>query len=166
MHAGLDGVSTACPSVQGRLHTCYSPVRRSPPEGIATSRDAPRLACVKPVASVHPEPGSNSPLLFILFFLSFQEDSASYRAMRSVLRRPQSARCSFVCVTEPFVSFAALSPYGPDGPEDMNADLSKPSGVFSKLLELASANFTLYSKFLVLACSSLSAVAETLSLRH
>ena len=23
---------------------------------------APRLACVKPVASVHPEPGSNSPL--------------------------------------------------------------------------------------------------------
>ena len=30
---------------------------------------APRLACVKPVASVHPEPGSNSPLLFISFFL-------------------------------------------------------------------------------------------------
>ena len=29
---------------------------------------APRLACVKPVASVHPEPGSNSPL----FLLSFQ----------------------------------------------------------------------------------------------
>ncbi|EHG15578.1 hypothetical protein HMPREF9138_01799, partial [Prevotella histicola F0411] len=23
---------------------------------------SPRLACVKPVASVHPEPGSNSPL--------------------------------------------------------------------------------------------------------
>ena len=29
---------------------------------------APRLACVKPVASVHPEPGSNSSL-FILFLL-------------------------------------------------------------------------------------------------
>ena len=29
---------------------------------------APRLACVKPVASVHPEPGSNSPLLVYLFF--------------------------------------------------------------------------------------------------
>ena len=26
-------------------------------------RDAPRLACVKPIASVHPEPGSNSSLL-------------------------------------------------------------------------------------------------------
>ena len=29
---------------------------------------SPRLACVKPVASVHPEPGSNSPL-YICFFL-------------------------------------------------------------------------------------------------
>ena len=28
---------------------------------------APRLACVKPAASVHPEPGSNSPL-YILYF--------------------------------------------------------------------------------------------------
>ena len=31
--------------------------------------DAPRLACVKPVASVHPEPGSNSSL-FKLFIIS------------------------------------------------------------------------------------------------
>ena len=31
---------------------------------------APRLACVKPIASVHPEPESNSPLLvFCLFVL-------------------------------------------------------------------------------------------------
>ena len=28
---------------------------------------SPRLACVKPVASVHPEPGSNSPLYNIIF---------------------------------------------------------------------------------------------------
>ena len=28
----------------------------------ALQHAAPRLACVKPVASVHPEPGSNSPL--------------------------------------------------------------------------------------------------------
>ena len=36
---------------------------------------APRLACVKPVASVHPEPGSNSSLLLSCLFLlckSFQ----------------------------------------------------------------------------------------------
>ena len=29
---------------------------------------APRLACVKPVASVHPEPGSNSSLLLSFSF--------------------------------------------------------------------------------------------------
>ena len=34
----------------------------------ALSVVSPRLACVKPVASVHPEPGSNSPL-YICFFL-------------------------------------------------------------------------------------------------
>ena len=36
----------------------------------ASSPAAPRLACVKPVASVHPEPGSNSSLLYLvlLFF--------------------------------------------------------------------------------------------------
>ena len=41
-------------------------MRRSP-TGIATL-DAPRLACVKPIASVHPEPGSNSPLFKLFFY--------------------------------------------------------------------------------------------------
>ena len=31
---------------------------------------APRLACVKPVASVHPEPGSNSSLLYLVLLFS------------------------------------------------------------------------------------------------
>jgi hypothetical protein len=48
----------------GRLHTRYSPVRRSP-SCIATNV-APRLACVRPAASVHPEPGSNSSLYIVL----------------------------------------------------------------------------------------------------
>ena len=48
--------------------TCYAPFRRSPPTGIATRRAAPRLACVKPAASVHPEPGSNSSLYNLIFF--------------------------------------------------------------------------------------------------
>ena len=67
-YAVLGRLSPGYPTVEGRLHTRYSPVRRSPPD-IAT-RAAPRLACVKPVASVHPEPGSNSPLykLFVFFF--------------------------------------------------------------------------------------------------
>ena len=33
-------------------------------------RAAPRLACVKPAASVHPEPGSNSSLYILYIFLS------------------------------------------------------------------------------------------------
>ena len=36
-------------------------------KSIATFYAAPRLACVRPVASVHPEPGSNSSLY--LFFI-------------------------------------------------------------------------------------------------
>ena len=57
-YGALIRLSTGYSPDGGRLHTRYSPVRRSPP-GIAT-RAAPRLACVRPAASVHPEPGSNS----------------------------------------------------------------------------------------------------------
>ena len=61
-HQGLIQFSLGYTRVAGRLDTRYSPVRRSP-SGIASNpHAAPRLACVKPVASVHPEPGSNSPL--------------------------------------------------------------------------------------------------------
>src|SRR5699024_12504766 len=55
----LDPVSQAYPLVQGRSPTCYSPVRHS---STCTSTGlSVRLACVKHAASVHPEPGSNSP---------------------------------------------------------------------------------------------------------
>ncbi len=40
-------------------------MRRSPPRIASYPRAAPRLACVRPVASVHPEPGSNSSLYSI-----------------------------------------------------------------------------------------------------
>ena len=56
----LHTVSSAYPPVKGMLLTRYSPFRRSP-ASIARPA-APRLACVKPAASVHPEPGSNSSL--------------------------------------------------------------------------------------------------------
>ena len=42
------------------LLTRYAPFRRSPSP--IAGYAAPRLACVKPPASVHPEPGSNSSL--------------------------------------------------------------------------------------------------------
>jgi hypothetical protein len=48
--------------VKGRLYTRYAPVRHSS----AKSKLLPvtvRLACVRPAASVHPEPGSNSSSL-------------------------------------------------------------------------------------------------------
>ncbi len=59
-YAVLDDVSIADPPDTGRLLTRYTPLRQSP-ACIATPA-APRLACVKPAASVHPEPGSNSSL--------------------------------------------------------------------------------------------------------
>ena len=43
----------------------------------SSSPAAPRLACVKPVASVHPEPGSNSSLLLILFLFFSKLNKAS-----------------------------------------------------------------------------------------
>ncbi len=74
-YAVLVGISSGYPPAQGRLHTFYSPVRRSPAAEASFSPAAPRLACVKPVASVHPEPGSNSSLLFILSFSFFRNQA-------------------------------------------------------------------------------------------
>ena len=59
-HIVLGRLSTGYPMDKGRLDTRYSPVRRSPSTVASYRNAAPRLACVKPVASVHPEPGSNS----------------------------------------------------------------------------------------------------------
>ena len=61
-HRVLIRLSPGYALLGGRLDTRYSPVRRSPAKKASFLPDAPRLACVKPVASVHPEPGSNSPL--------------------------------------------------------------------------------------------------------
>ena len=66
-HRGLIRLSPGCPRPWGRLDTRYSPVRRSPAKLASKLPAAPRLACVKPVASVHPEPGSNSPLYNLVY---------------------------------------------------------------------------------------------------
>ncbi len=49
------------------MDTRYSPIRRSSTRKASFPLVTPRLACVKPVASVHPEPGSNSPLYIMSF---------------------------------------------------------------------------------------------------
>ena len=86
IYAGLASLSEGCPPDRGRLHTCYSPVRRSPAECASTLPAAPRLACVKPAASVHPEPGSNSPLFYISCDISF---SCFVSVAGTVKKRPQ-----------------------------------------------------------------------------
>ena len=64
---------TSAPVAAGVL-----PHRDAPPAGVLPHRDAPRLACVKPAASVHPEPGSNSPLFYLFhsLFLCLQQHGA------------------------------------------------------------------------------------------
>ena len=57
-YGGLIQVSLGYTPVQGRLHTRYAPVRHS--HGPIAGPTAVRLACIRPAASVHPEPGSNS----------------------------------------------------------------------------------------------------------
>ena len=57
---------------KSRRQVGYVLLTRAPVASIqvqALEPAAPRLACVKPVASVHPEPGSNSSLLYLVLFL-------------------------------------------------------------------------------------------------
>ncbi len=47
---------------------------------------APRLACVKPAASVHPEPGSNSSLYeLLLFFSTYLTQSVNFMTSYNVI---------------------------------------------------------------------------------
>ena len=46
---------------------------------------APRLACVKPAASVHPEPGSNSSLLLSCFFFFSKDRVGNIRRLTAGL---------------------------------------------------------------------------------
>jgi hypothetical protein len=55
-HPLLAILSDCYAGLPGRSATCYSPVRHSPIKDWRV-----RLACLKHAASVHPEPGSNSP---------------------------------------------------------------------------------------------------------
>ena len=58
---------------------------------------APRLACVKPVASVHPEPGSNSSLLLSCSFF-FQKIVLLARSdITTEQHHPRSTRSSEIC---------------------------------------------------------------------
>ena len=77
-YAVLVRISPGYPPVAGWFHTRYSPVRRSPPIEASFNCDAPRLACVRPVASVHPEPGSNSSLYYFIFLVFYSIEDFFY----------------------------------------------------------------------------------------
>ena len=74
-YGGLGDVSIGYPPVTGMSLTRYAPLRRSPASIAGPA--APRLACVKPAASVHPEPGSNSSL-YIHIYNSSSTPTASF----------------------------------------------------------------------------------------
>ena len=84
-----------------RLSSCkgqvaYVLLTRAPVAGRreqALTPAAPRLACVKPVASVHPEPGSNSSLLLILFSFFSKLKQASKLNLLPVKTRRLSLKC-------------------------------------------------------------------------
>ena len=76
----------------GNGHVAHA-LRTLPPVAarILLSRAAPRLACVKPAASVHPEPGSNSSL-YIHFISQFDPDNF-------ILLKKKNQRSHFVLGT-------------------------------------------------------------------
>ena len=107
MYAGLARLSAGYPPDRGRLHTCYSPVRRSPAVGASSYPAAARLACVKPAASVHPEPGSNSPLLVckVLYLLV----QVSPTLTRFLIKDSCSASRTVFCLSGPSLSLYGRS---------------------------------------------------------
>ena len=136
------------------MHTCYSPVRRSPSGGVATSHAAPRLACVKPVASVHPEPGSNSSLCIIVFSLfslykkmprthrrspAHPQCNASLVASRDCLPGARPLRAAGRTAAAPLIS-----------PVTRNLDFGELRGI------LASLSLTCLSDFLIANMSMIS----------
>ena len=88
-HAVLAPLSRSYSPPAGRLLTCYSPVRQS--HHRASSMNPLRLACVKPAASVRPEPGSNSPLY-----------SSSYKRIKSKIFELARPSLSFIVISKGF----------------------------------------------------------------
>ena len=74
---------------------------------------APRLACVKPAASVHPEPGSNSSLFLIFVFVYFFFREISPLCLLPILGlfANNNSMYSFFTLSTSVPSFHTLFPY-------------------------------------------------------
>ena len=78
LHTLLWGITRRFHRLSPRQGQVAHVLRTLPPVAaiVLLQRAAPRLACVKPAASVHPEPGSNSSLYnFIVLSLIRHSDS-------------------------------------------------------------------------------------------
>ncbi len=102
----FSGLSPCC-----GLDTRYSPVRRSPSFEASFKNAAPRLACVRPVASVHPEPGSNSSLYYFFFYNSIE--NFAFSPSKGAARDSPVLTLTFLLVSYYFVyhSLKDLSPF-------------------------------------------------------
>ena len=93
------------------MHTRCAPVRHSRrPEGRLTVR----LACIRPAASVHPEPGSNSSLYYCLSYLfslnlGFPPPGASLRRCVPYLVPFFGIRLDALCWPQTFKELLPLS---------------------------------------------------------
>ena len=111
IHRVLIRISTGYALLWGRLDTRYSPVRRSPSVKASFDNAAPRLACVKPVASVHPEPGSNSSLYKYLRYFYESPSSLGNRKQASIALAPRSLVNLIICsVSERLSSIKLKAP--------------------------------------------------------
>ena len=70
-------------------------------KGRSLPRAAPRLACVKPAASVHPEPGSNSPLLYLVFFFASVCPASRFQFSKGSTETSISLPCFTLLPTSP-----------------------------------------------------------------
>ena len=97
-HAVLARVSPGYPPLEGRLATCYSPVRHfTGPDVLLHPNFLVRLACVRHAASVDSEPGSNSRL-------NSARVQARYRRAEAQTRRPEGrlrAACTPIVWSSP-----------------------------------------------------------------
>ena len=77
----------------GIRQVAYALLTRAPVAiKVLLPHDAPRLACVKPVASVHPEPGSNSSLLIL--FIPFAQNLYLFIVVLTVCQYSYYVSCT------------------------------------------------------------------------
>ena len=84
----MDCIRVTHPCAGRRQRYCYLPA-------------APRLACVRPVASVHPEPGSNSSLYY--FFLYNSIENFAFSPSKGAARDSPVLTLTFLLVSYYFV---------------------------------------------------------------